>query len=385
MIEKALKGDARYWGWIGFLLVVMAVGGFCYWKQLTIGMGVTGMSRDVTWGFYIAQFTFLVGVAASAVMVVLPYYLHDFKAFGKLTILGEFVAVSAVIMCLLFIVADLGQPGRMFNMILHPTPGSVLFWDMVVLNGYLVLNVVISRVTLISEKKGVKPPAWIKPVILLSIPWAISIHTVTAFIYSGLAARPFWMTAVLAPRFLASAFAAGPALLILFCLVLKRFTRFDAGWEAIQKLATIVAYAVLANIFFVMMEFFTAFYSDIPHHKEHFEFLYFGLHGHNELAPFMWLSAALAVVAAVVLVSPSLRQGKTALTLACIAVVVSIWIEKGIGMVITGFIPTPLGKVVSYVPTLPEMGITVGVYAFGALMVTVFYKIALSVRGELAS
>jgi len=385
MLEKALTGDRRYWGWIGVLLALMVAGGACYLLQLSRGLGITGLSRDVVWGFYIAQFTFLVGVAASAVMVVLPYYLHDFKAFGRIAILGEFLAIASVIMCIVFITVDLGQPSRMINMMLHPSPRSILFWDMIVLNGYLVLNVVISRVSLTSERNGTPPPRWIRPVILLSIPWAISIHTVTAFIYAGLSARPFWMTAVLAPRFLASAFSSGPALLILVCLLLRRFTRFDAGWPAIQALAKIVTYAVLANIFFVLMEIFTAFYSKIPEHMEHFRYLYVGLEGHNELAPWMWLSALLVVVAALLLVVPRTRKAKGPLTFACIAVIVSIWIDKGLGMIVTGFIPSPLGHVTSYVPTVPELTITLGIYAGGALLVTVLYKVALAVRGELMS
>jgi molybdopterin-containing oxidoreductase family membrane subunit len=384
MIEKALTGDRRYWTWVVILLALMGIGGYCYLLQLQNGLTITGLSRDVTWGFYIAQFTFLVGVAASAVMVVLPYYLHDAKVFGKITVLGEFVAISAVLMCLGFIMVDLGQPGRAMNMILHPTPNSILFWDMVVLNGYLILNVVITRVSLVAERKGEQPPKWIKPVIYLSIPWAISIHTVTAFIYSGLAGRPFWMTAVLAPRFLASAFAAGPALLILFCLIMRRFTKFDPGKEAISKLAMIVTYAMLANIFFILMEFFTTFYSAIPEHIHHFEYLYFGLEGHFELVPWMWVSSLLAVASAIMLVVPSLRVDHKTLTIACVAVVISIWIEKGLGLIVAGFVPSPFGDVSVYVPTLPELAITAGIYAFGALLLTVFYKIALSVRGELA-
>jgi molybdopterin-containing oxidoreductase family membrane subunit len=385
MIEKALTGDRRYWSWVGSLLVLIAAGSYCYLRQLDYGLGITGLSRDVTWGFYIAQFTFLVGVAASAVMVVLPYYLHNFKVFGRITILGEFLAISAVTMCLAFILVDLGQPGRAVNIILYPSPRSILFWDMVVLNGYLLLNLVISRVSLVAERNGEAPPRWIKPVILLSIPWAISIHTVTAFIYSGLAARPFWMTAILAPRFLASAFSSGPALLILFCLILKRFTRFDAGWEAVQKLALIVTYAVLVNIFFVLMEIFTAFYSAIPEHTEHFRYLYWGLEGHSGLRAWMWGSVFLVISAAVVLVIPKLRARKGWLTAACVAVVVSIWIEKGLGMVVTGFVPSPLGKVTDYVPTLPEILITLGIYGMGALLVTGFYKMTLSLRDELNS
>ena len=204
MFEKALVGTQRYWIWILLLLAVIGLGFFAYLEQLSQGLGITGMSRDVTWGLYIAQFTFFVGVAASAVMVVLPYYLHNYKAFGKVTILGEFLAISAVVMCGLFIFVDMGQPTRVLNVLLYPTLNSPMFWDSVSLGGYLLLNAIIALVTLSSEQKGIAPPKWIKPVILISIPWAISIHTVTAFLYSGLPGRSFWLTAILAPRFLAS-------------------------------------------------------------------------------------------------------------------------------------------------------------------------------------
>jgi [DsrC]-trisulfide reductase subunit P len=385
MLEKALSGDRRYWGWIIVLLAVIATGGYFYLQQLQYGLGITGLSRDVSWGFYIAQFTFLVGVAASAVMVVLPYYLHNFKAFGRVTILGEFLAIAAVTMCVMFIVVDLGQPARAVNIMLHPSPGSILFWDMIVLNGYLFLNFIISRVSLIAERKGEAPPSWIKPVILLSIPWAVSIHTVTAFIYSGLAARPFWLTAILAPRFLASAFSSGPSLLILLCLILRRLTRFDAGKEAIQKLALIVTYAMLINIFFVLMEVFTALYSSIPEHAEHFQYLYVGLKGHTELVRWMWASTTLSLLAVLLLLSPGLRERPAVLGLACTIVIVAIWIEKGLAMVVAGFIPSPLGKVTAYTPTAPELLISLAIYGVGALILTLLYKIALSVRGELQS
>jgi [DsrC]-trisulfide reductase subunit P len=382
MFEKALAGGRPYWGWLGLLAGLVLLGFVCYMRQFAYGLGITGMSRDVTWGLYIAQFTFLVGVAASAVMVVLPYYLHDFKAFGKLTILGEFLAISSVTMCMLFIFVDMGQPTRVFNMLLYPTPHSLMFWDFISLTGYLVLNVVISHVTLNAERQGVRPPQWIRPIIILSIPWAVSIHTVTAFLYAGLVARPFWMTAILAPRFLASAFSAGPALLILFCFVLRRLTRFDAGREPIQKLAVIVTYAMVANVFFVLMELFTTLYGAVPEHLEHFRFLYEGLDGRTTLVPWMWTSALLSILALVLLINPKTRRREGTLIVACIAVFAALWIEKGLGLIIAGFVPSPFGHVTTYSPTLPEVGISIGIYAFGALMITVFYRITLAVRGQ---
>jgi Ni/Fe-hydrogenase subunit HybB-like protein len=384
MLEKSLTGRRGYWAWVVLLLGLIGVGTFFYLRQLQEGLTITGMSRDVSWGLYIGQLTFLVGVAASAVMVVLPYYLHDAKAFARITILGEFLAIAAVTMCSLFVLVDLGQPARAFNMLVHPSPASILFWDMFVLSGYLALNVVISHASLNAERKGVVPPRWVRPLVIVSIPWAISIHTVTAFIYSGLAGRPFWFTAVLAPRFLASAFCSGPALLVLLCLVLRRVSRFDAGAEAVRRLSVIVTYGLLANGFLLLVEVFTAFYSAVPSHTEQFRYLYSGLEGRAPFAPWMWASAILALGALVVLLQPRLRDREGWLAGASLAVFVSVWIEKGLAMVVVAFIPSPLGHISRYLPTAPELAITLGVYAVGALIVTGLIRIALSVRRELA-
>ena len=213
-----------------------------------------------------------------------------------------------------------------------------------------------------------------------SIPWAVSIHTVTAFIYAGLPGRGFWLTAIMAPRFLASAFASGPALLILFCLVLKRVGRFDAGEKAIRTLAQIVAYALATSIFFVLVELFTVFYSQIPEHMQHYRFLFSGLDGYNTIANWMSVSAVCAVAALVLLVNPRTRKQEPLLAVACIAVFLSLWIEKGLGLVVTGFIPSPLEKVIRYTPTGPEVAITIGVWALGCLLITALYKIFLAVK-----
>ena len=382
MIEKALKGSTRYWAWITFLLLLMGVGGLFYIAQFNYGLGITGMSRDVSWGIYISQFTFLVGVAAGGVMLVLPYYIHNYKDFGRITILGEFMAIAAVAMCLLFILADLGQPMRVMNVLLHPTPHSMLFWDMIVLNGYLFLNVLCGWIVLHSEYKGVKYPHWVKPFIYISIPWAVSIHTVTAFLYAGLPGRHLWLTAIMAPRFLASAFAAGPSLLLLIALIMKRVTKFDVGKVATQKLITIIGYAALVNLFFVAMEFFTAYYSNIPGHMAPLEYLFWGLEGHSSLVPFMRLSMIFGVVALVLFFTPATRRNDITVMIACALMFFSLWIDKGLGLVLGGFVPNPLEQITEYYPTIPEIGITIGVWATGFFILTILYKIAISVKLE---
>jgi molybdopterin-containing oxidoreductase family membrane subunit len=384
MLEKALTGSKRYWIWIFVLLGIIGVGFIAYLQQWKYGLGVTGLSRDVSWGFYIAQFTFLVGVAASAVMLVIPYYLHDYKKFGKIVILGEFLAIASVTMCILFIFVDMGQPMRIMNVVLFPTPGSVMFWDSVVLSGYLFINLIVGWTTLGAERKSVPPPAWVKPLIYLSIPWAVSIHTVTAFLYAGIPGRHLWLTAIMAARFLASAFAAGPALLILLVMFVRKVSKFDAGTEAIQSLAKIVTYAMTANVFFFLLEVFTATYSGIPGHAHPLKYLFFGLDGHTALVPWMWTAAVLAFLGLGLLIFPATRQNEGILPIALLSVFIAAWIDKGMGLVIGGFIPNMFERVTEYTPTAIELAVTVGVYAVGFLVLTVLYKVAIGVKEDTA-
>jgi len=384
MLDRAFTGSQKYNRFLLGLMVLIGLGFATYLVQLNKGLTITGMGRDVSWGIYIAQFTFLVGVAASAVMVVLPYYLHNIKVFGRITILGEFLAVASVTMCLLFIIVDLGKPMRLLNVLLYPTPNSILFWDMVVLNGYLFLNILIGWNVLEAERKGVPYPNWVKPLIYLSIPWAVSIHTVTAFLYAGLPARHYWLTAIMAARFLASAFCSGPALLILLAYLVKKHTRFDPGQEAIEKLSVIMTYAMIISVFFVGLEFFTAFYSQIPGHMHSLVYLFKGLEGHRFLVPFMWLFALLAIAGLVLLLNPNTKRNEKKLKIACACVFFSMWLEKGLGLVVAGFIPNPFEQVREYSPTIPEIMIAIGVWATGFFVLAVLYKIATSVKEEVA-
>jgi Ni/Fe-hydrogenase subunit HybB-like protein len=386
MLDKAVTGSQKYWGWLIFLLILMGIGFACYLYQFKVGLKITGMSRDVSWGFYIGQLTYFVGVAAGGVMVVLPYYLHDYKAFGRITILGEFLAVASVVMCGLFVMVDLGNLPRMINIMIYPNPTSILFWDMIVLNVYMLLNIIIGWNVLSAERKGIPYQKWVKVLIYISIPWAFSIHTVTAFLYAGIPGRHYWLTAIMAARFLSSAFASGPALLILLCLIVRKVSKFDPGKEQIRTLGGIVTYAFILNMFFLLLEVFTAFYSQIPGHMHSFIYLFSGLEGHGSvLAPWMWASVAFAVVALVLLIVPATRRREDILAVGCAAVIASTWIDKGFGLVIGGFIPNPFERVFEYWPTAPEVLISVGVWATGFFILSVLYKIVVSVKEEVAA
>lgn len=382
MLDRALSGKQGYWGWLIFLLAMMGVGVGCYLYQFSEGLKVTGMGRDVSWGLYISQFTYLVGIAAGGVMVVLPYYIHDHKAFGRITVLGEFLAIAAVVMCLLFIFVDLGNPVRIMNVIMYPTPNSILFWDMIVLNVYLFLNILVGWNVLAAERKGLAYQKWVKILAYISIPWAFSIHTVTAFLYAGLPGRHLWLTAIMAARFLSSAFAAGPALLIILCLIVRKVSSFDPGKEQIRTIGGIVAYAMILNCFFFLLEIFTAFYSGIPGHQHSIIYLFAGLDGYGKLVPWMWTFVGFAIISLVLLIVPATRRKEDTLLIGCVCVIVATWIDKGLGLVIGGFIPNPFDRVVEYWPTKPEVFIALAVWATGFFVLTILYKIAISVKEE---
>lgn len=378
MLELALKGSKSYWIWMVALLGVIGAGFLLYLGQLQIGLGITGMSRDVSWGFYIANFTYLVGVAAGGVMVVLPYYLHDYKAYGKVTILGEFLAIAALIMCLLFIMVDLGQPMRGLNVFLYPTTNSVLFYDALVLNGYLLINLVVGWNVLEAERNGVHYQKWLKPIIYLSIPFAVSIHTVTAFLYSGLPGRGFWLTAILAPRFLASAFCSGPAIILILLQLMRQYTRLEIKLEAIWKIAELMAYAMFLNLFLLGTEIFKEYYSGTTH-LIHTQYLYSGLDGHRSLVPFAWGSLACSVTAFLLFLVPATRRRMVTLNLGCLLIYTGVYIEKGLALVIPGMTPDTLGEIYDYVPTFTEIRVGAGIFAVGFLVFSVLCKAAVPI------
>ncbi len=531
----AFVGDARYYGWMGLLTAIALVGLNAYCKQLVDGLMVTGMSDEVSWGVYIANFTFLVGVAAAAVMMVIPVYIYNNEELHDLVIFGELLAVAAIIMCLMFVTVDLGRPDRFWHLIpglgQMNFPNSMLSWDVIVLNGYLLLNVHICGYLLYMRYLGRRPSKWFYiPFVFIAIVWAVSIHTVTAFLYVGLGGRPFWNSAIVGPRFLASAFAAGPALIILALQVVRRVTasgtaadlqdRVDAGglpgrparaddWatlarvlpavggvspanrdkvlaaatvldvaagevllrqgstssdaffvlegrvvvkreesgrtrvtrtalagdqfgevsalhgtarmatamaeeptrvlrlpaaavkvlmenrelnqlinsrmterlmitdRALLTLRGIVQVSMIINVFLLANEVFKEFYSGNLHVASS-KYLFLGLHGHYALVPWIWTAVALNLVGMVLLILPISRSLKW-LDVACVCCIIGIWIEKGMGLVIPGFIPTPLGAIVDYSPSLNEALVCFGIWAFGLLCYTVFLRMSVPI------
>jgi molybdopterin-containing oxidoreductase family membrane subunit len=385
-IRWNIAGSIGYQLFLGLLLAVMAVGLYAYSVQAQVGLAATGMSNIVSWGFYISNFTFLVGVAAAAVMLILPAYVFRDPDFHRVVIIGEGVAVGALVMCLTFILVDLGGPLQAWHLIpiigLFNFPSSILAWDVVVLNGYLLLNMLVPCYILYCHYKDTKADERkYRPFVFLSIFWAVSIHMVTAFLYQGLPARPFWNNPLMGPRFLASAFAAGPALITLVLATIHTMTTYKIDVKLFNKLRMIIVISAVINLVMLFSEVFKEFYAP-THHSISAMYLYFGLEGHNSLVPWIWTSITLNVLATITLALNPGKNNPKVLLPASVFLFIGIWMEKGIGLIVPGLIPSPMGEIVDYAPTWVEICITLGVLSLGVFVVTWLIRPALIIEQQ---
>ena len=384
MLRCAGQGSVRYYAWLGFLGLLVAMGFSTYLDQLEHGLSITNLSNQVSWGSYIANFTFLVGIAAAAVLLVIPTYVYHREDFKKVVLIAELMAASAMIMCILFVTVDLGRPERFIHLLPFlgklNVPTSMLAWDIIVLSGYLILNLHIPGYLLFQSYRNKEPAKWLYlPFVFISIFWAVTIHTVTAFLYGGFGGRPFWNTAIMAPRFLISAFASGPALLIIVFWAINRFTNVDIPGTIFKYLRRVVSVALPINYFLLFCELFKEFYTDSTHALS-VHYLFFGINGHGMLVPYIWAGLALGMLAMLIFWIPALYKNQVWMGVACVFCIVGVWIEKGMGLIIPGLIPSPLGDLVEYRPSAAEFLISLGIWALGAMLFTVMTKVALAIQ-----
>jgi molybdopterin-containing oxidoreductase family membrane subunit len=382
-LELVLRGKGLYWTWLALLAALIVSGSMAYARQVSEGLVITAMRDQVSWGFYIGNFTFLVGVAAAAVVLVIPAYVYQWTPIREIVIYGELLAVSAIVMCLLFVLVDLGRPDRFWHLIPpwgHLNfPQSILAWDVLVLNLYFVVNFVVVTHILYRAFNGRSyDKRIVVPLVLLSIPMAVGIHTVTAFLFNGLAARPYWNSSILAPQFLASAFCSGPAILLIVLQLLRRFTRFEIQDEAISKIAELMAYAMFLNLFLHGAEAFKEYYSDTEH-LLYTRYWFSGLGAHRTLVPFAWTAVGLNVLAFALFIVPAGRRNWVTLNIGCLATYAGCYIDKGMGLIIPGLTPDTLGEIYEYYPTLTELRVAAGVFALGFLIFTLMLKVAVPI------
>ena len=383
VIKYGFKGDIKYKAWLGFLGIFLIFWVYGNYQQLSQGMIVTGLTDQVSWGLYLANFIFLVGFAAAAVTVVFPAYVYKHEAMHKVAVLGEMMAIAAVIMCLLFVLNHMGRVDRLWHMIpyigIYNWPHSLLTWDVLVLLGYLILNAICGFYYLHQKYTG-KPvnKSWYIPLVFLAIVWAFSIHTVTAFLINTMPARPMWFHGMMPIKFISTAFAAGPCVIIIVFLLIRKHMKFEIEDSALNLLSLTITVCLGIALFLTMSEMVTEFY----HPTEHtfgLRYLVFGYQGLGKLVLFFWISITILVVCFGLLLSPTIRHNMNILPYICVAVFIGIWLEKGMGLLLPGFSPSPIGEMTEYYPSFIEIANSLGNWALGFIILSVLVKGAVGV------
>ena len=381
-VRYVLKGSTKFYAWMGSLAVLIVGMLYVFYLQNTEGLIVTGMTSQIHDGLYFANLVFLVGVAAGAVTIVFPAYVYHHEGMHKVTVLGEMLAITAVIMVTMFVFAHMGRPDRLW----HMTPligiyslSAMLGWDVMVLVGYLILNFICGFYYLwVKYTGGTINKKFFMPLVYISIVWALSIHTVTAFLIATMPARPMWFHSMMPIRFIVTAFAAGPCLIIMVFLVIRKNTKMWVEDSAINLLTTIITWCLGIAIFLTLSEIVVELYARTEHANS-FYYLMFGLHGLTALVPWFWGSLILMVSAFAMFLIPTIRSNYKLLPIPCVMTFVGIWIEKGMGLIVGGFIPSPIGEVTEYYPTFVEVLMTIGIWAFGFFILTILLKGAIGI------
>jgi len=193
-----------------------------------------------------------------------------------------------------------------------------------------------------------------------------------------MASRPYWNSAILAPRFLASALCSGPAVLLILFQVLRKITAFEIKDDAIHKVAELMAYAMGFNLFLFGAEIFKEYYSNTQH-LVHYEYLFFGLHGQpSPIAWYAWTSLAFSIVAFFLFLVPATRKNLYTMNIGAVLIYFSVYIEKGIALIIPGYTPDTLGQIYSYTPSMTELRVAAGIFGTGFLIFTLLVRIGIA-------
>ncbi|MES9973878.1 MAG: NrfD/PsrC family molybdoenzyme membrane anchor subunit, partial [Candidatus Thiodiazotropha sp.] len=198
------------------------------------------------------------------------------------------------------------------------------------------------------------------------------------FLINTMPARPMWFHSMMPIKFITTAFAAGPSLIIIVFLLVRRFTPMKIADEAFHLLSQIVVWCLGIALFLTMSEIVTELYPSTEHSLG-LQYLMFGHNGLNSLVPYFWTALSLMVGSFVLLLIPRIRKNLTLLPFICIAAFIGIWIEKGMGLMLPGVIPTPIGEFAEYTPSHIELMVVGGVWAIGFFLLTFMLKGAVAV------
>jgi molybdopterin-containing oxidoreductase family membrane subunit len=389
--------------------LALALGALVFWAlymystQFVNGLGVTGLNRPVFWGLYIANFIFCVGLSAGGIGVSALVHLLERTDMKPVAILAEVLATSFLFLAASFIIMDLGQPTRFFFVFLSPNFSSPLLWDVTAITSYMFLCVALLYFsargelvrrrgqgrwlplvrlftlghTSLSERALRWDHRFLRTLAVISIPGAVALHSVTAWILGLVKGQPGWNTPILAPLFIASALVSGLAGVILAVLVSRRLFKLEVADDVVQSLAGYLLALIPVLLYLLFSEFLTVGYSGTPAHLQVFHEILFG-----RFARIFWFDIVVGVLIPLALLALPWTRSPRGIALACLLVIVGVFAERTYVLLPSLMRPGLIPGLVAYHPTAVEWSLMAGAYALGLLVFLGLMAFLFGLRSE---
>lgn len=388
MSEKVSK--ARSGGKVMTVAIVVAgivtVVGIGLWVwQLTQGLVVTNMRNLDSWGVYITNFMFLVGLSAGGLIISSAPKLFGVKGFGGISKVAIWTSICCTVLAMGFVIVDLGNPLRIWELFVYGNLSSPLLWDVIVLFLYLIISIIYLWAILRVEK-GRGSQGSLRVLSAIAFITAILVHSVTAWIFGLQQGHEMWYTALLAPWFVTSALVCGTALVMVVVVALRKVGYMELAQENLVKMAKLLGIFLCVDLYFFACDLLTAGFPG-GEGTQVVSMLTTG-----PLAGFFWAQIILSVLAIVIVFIPKLRSTPL-LVVASLAAIVAIFCKR-VQLLVGGFqIPNldyagPLSTSSTsnwvngigvydsliYSPSIIEVGVTLGVVGLGALLLLLGLK-----------
>ncbi|MDO4291317.1 MAG: polysulfide reductase NrfD [Eggerthellaceae bacterium] len=365
---------------IAVCAVLVAAGVALWMAQLAGGMVQTGMRNLDSWGLYITCFMFFVGLSAGGLIISSVPKAFGLPGFGGISKVAVMTSIACTVAAIGFVVVDLGQPLRLWELFAYSNLGSPLMWDILVLGTYLILSCVYLWAQLRAER-GVMSHVALRVISVVALVVAVLVHSVTAWIFGLQQGREMWHTALLGPWFVSSALVCGTALVLVACVALRRAGYLGFARENEVKLAKLLGAFVCVDLYFFGCDLLTEAFPQ-GSGMEVVQMLVSG-----QLAPFFWVEVVGCAVCAAICFAPKLRTTPL-LVVASLLAIVGIFCKR-VQLLVGGFqvanidmagVVTPMtvtnweaglagayeGMV--YWPQPIEFGVALGVVALAALI-----------------
>ena len=407
LTRSIVKNDEMTRFWFFILIMFAGVGLWGWIIQIKTGLGVTGMRDYVSWGMYIANFVFFVAVSLIGFLISSALHLLKINWAKPVSRVAEQVAIAAVALAGVIIIMDMGRPDRFLNIFLHGRFASPIIWDVTVITTYLVISILLFYIPLIPDlalmrdRMSDELPKWklklytvlalgwngkaeqykviyhtLRILMLLIIPVGLSIHTVTSWLFAA-TLRSGWDTAIFGPYFVAGAFVAGTAAVILVMYIYRlRFGLKDYFKDyQFDQMGKLLVFVCLVYLYFNINEYLVPGYKMKAADGIHLKELFAG-----NFSEMFWIAQGAGLLLPIILLLIPYFRKPLPIAIISFVVLVAAWLKRYIIVIPTlehPFLPVQNVPELyqNYSPTSIEITITVFSFVTSFLIITVLAKL----------